>query len=114
VNVASTTAGGRPAPSIDTIILMVAGEFDVPVTAIQSKRRDQSTMTARWVAMWLARSLTRHSLVTIGARMGGRDHSTVLNAVRRLDGMLGTDPGLSGQVTALKDLLTLPPTQAAA
>ncbi len=69
--------------SITDIIDVVTRHFDVRLTDLQSKRRSQSITTPRQICMYLARTLTRHSLEEIGGHLGGRDHTTVMHACTR-------------------------------
>jgi chromosomal replication initiator protein len=55
--------------------------------------------------MYLAKSLTLRSLPEIGRRFGGRDHTTVLHAVRKIEGMVTTDQELAGEIDHLKRML---------
>jgi chromosomal replication initiator protein len=59
----------------------------------------------RQIAMYLAKSLTLRSLPEIGRRFGGRDHTTVLHAVRKIEGMVGKDTELAGEIDHLKRML---------
>ncbi len=56
--------------------------------------------------MFLAKTLTPRSLPEIGRRFGGRDHTTVLHAVRKIEGLVGTDGRLSEEIELLKRMLT--------
>jgi chromosomal replication initiator protein len=56
----------------------------------------------RQVAMYLAKTLTLRSLPEIGRRFGGRDHTTVLHAVRKIEGLVAKDVALSEEVESLK------------
>jgi len=56
----------------------------------------------RQVAMYLAKTLTLRSLPEIGRRFGGRDHTTVLHAVRKIEGLVARDTALSEEVESLK------------
>jgi chromosomal replication initiator protein len=56
----------------------------------------------RQVAMYLAKTMTLRSLPEIGRRFGGRDHTTVLHAVRKIEGLVGKDTALSEEVESLK------------
>jgi chromosomal replication initiator protein len=56
----------------------------------------------RQVAMYLAKTLTLRSLPEIGRRFGGRDHTTVLHAVRKIEGLIGNDNALSDEIDLLK------------
>ena len=56
----------------------------------------------RQIAMYLAKTLTLRSLPEIGRRFGGRDHTTVLHAVRKIEGLVGSDTALSDEIELLK------------
>ena len=56
--------------------------------------------------MYLAKALTPRSLPEIGRRFGGRDHTTVLHAVRKIEGLVGRDTGLAEEVDLLRRLLS--------
>lgn len=66
------------------IISATAGVFDVPVSEILARRRTAHLATARIVAMALTREKTWYSLQDIGAIFSGRDHGTIIHAVKRL------------------------------
>ena len=68
---------------------------------LQSRRRYPGVLLPRQVGMYLARQLTGLSLGQIGAYFGGRDHSTVLHACRKVERALESDPSLSGLVRQL-------------
>jgi chromosomal replication initiator protein len=71
--------------SIDTIKRMCAATFGVTVRDIVSQRRNADAVMARQCGMWLARRLTELSLPQIGRLFGGRDHTTVLHAISRVE-----------------------------
>ena len=71
--------------SIQQIFDAVTSRFNVRLTDLQGKKRTKSIVYPRQVCMHLARHLTRHSLEEIGGYFGGRDHTTVLHAVRTID-----------------------------
>ncbi len=93
------------APSIDTIKGLCAAHFGVTVTDVVSARRDQQTVIARHVAMLLARQMTKHSYPVIGRQFGNRDHSTVLDAVRSIQGRMRRDPTIADSVETVRRLL---------
>jgi len=70
---------------MDDILRVVIDHFGVRLAELQSKRRTQSIVYPRQIAMFLARSLTDLSLEEIGGHFGGRDHSTVVYAIDKLD-----------------------------
>ncbi|MDA0667337.1 MAG: chromosomal replication initiator protein DnaA [Planctomycetota bacterium] len=70
---------------MDDILQTVIAHFGVRLAELQSKRRTQSIVYPRQVAMFLARNMTDHSLEEIGGHFGGRDHSTVVYAVEKME-----------------------------
>jgi chromosomal replication initiator protein len=82
----------RGQPSMEEIIDLVTGHYGVKLSDLQSKKRTNAVAYPRQVAMYLARKITRHSLAEIGGFFGGRDHSTVLHAVDKIDKLVGKDP----------------------
>ena len=74
----------RGAPTIDDIIAAVTDYFPVKLSDLQSKKRTKSITFPRQVAMYLARRITKLSLEEIGGYFGGRDHSTVLYGIDRI------------------------------
>jgi chromosomal replication initiator protein len=72
----------------EDIANVVAKRFQVRLLDLQSRRRSQSIAFPRQVAMFLSRKLTKHSLVEIGAYFGGRDHTTVLYGIEKIEGAL--------------------------
>jgi chromosomal replication initiator protein len=60
----------------------------------------------RQVAMYLAKQLTTRSLPEIGRKFGGRDHTTVIHAVRKIDELIKIDPAIAQDVELLKRVLT--------
>ena len=92
--------------SLGDIIAAVAEAFDIRITDLQSKKRSQSIALPRQVCMYLARTLTRHSLEEIGGHLGGRDHSTVLHACAKVEQMYKTEPDFRGRIDKLTSHIT--------
>ena len=90
---------------IEDIQKLVASHFNVSRADILSSRRTAIVVKPRQIAMYLAKILTLRSLPEIGRRFGGRDHTTVLHAVRKIDGLARTDGGLSEELELLKRML---------
>lgn len=86
---------------IDDILKVVGRHFNVARTDILSPRRARSVVIPRQVGMYLAKKMTARSLPEIGRRFGGRDHSTVLHAVRKIDEQIKTDERLAREVAML-------------
>jgi chromosomal replication initiator protein len=87
--------------TVDEIQKAVATHFGVTTTDICSKRRTQSVVRPRHVAMYLAKSLTTRSLPDIGRRFGGRDHSTVIHAVNKITAMIEAGDAIGQDIDCL-------------
>lgn len=92
--------------SITDIIDVVTQHFDVRLTDLQSKRRSQSITVPRQICMYLARSLTRHSLEEIGGHLGGRDHTTVMHACSKIADAQQSDPQMQALLSELTKRIT--------
>ncbi len=88
-------------PTIDRVAHRVGGYFGIEPRQLQSRRRQRQAMLPRQLGMYLARRLTGRSLAEIGTYFGGRDHTTVLHACRRVEQLLAGDAALSGVVRQL-------------
>lgn len=81
--------------TVDNIIKTVAEYYKIKVSDLISKRRTSSLARARQIAMALAKELTNHSLPELGRAFGGRDHTTVLHAFRKIQELKKTDTGVA-------------------
>ncbi|MGO4570622.1 chromosomal replication initiator protein DnaA [Microvirga sp. 2TAF3] len=90
---------------IEDIQKLVASRYNVSRSDILSERRTAAVVRPRQIAMYLSKVLTLRSLPEIGRRFGGRDHTTVLHAVRKIEKALGEDNVLSDEVELLKRML---------
>ncbi|WP_151704849.1 chromosomal replication initiator protein DnaA [Nitrincola alkalilacustris] len=77
--------------SIDNIQRVVADYYKIKIADLHSKRRSRSVARPRQVAMCLSKELTNHSLPEVGSAFGGRDHTTVLHACRKIKELRDTD-----------------------
>ncbi len=93
-------------PTIQEIIDAITGYYDVKLTDLLSKRRHKSIALPRQIGMWLARKHTRFSLEEIGSYFGGRDHTTVMHAIRMIDSKREFDNTLDLDVTRLEDQIS--------
>lgn len=91
--------------TIETIQKRVADHFQIRHSDMTSKRRPNNIAIPRQVAMYLARTLTKHSLQEIGDAFGGRDHGTVIHACKAVDNMMEQDAAMRGSVGFLKSQL---------
>jgi len=87
------------------IIEQVADYFRLSEDDLLSRSRKQAVAQARQIAMYLCRELTEESYSHIGTRFGGRDHSTVIHAYRKIDEELESDTGLREDVSSLESRL---------
>ncbi|TXH76265.1 MAG: chromosomal replication initiator protein DnaA [Thiothrix sp.] len=92
--------------SISNIKKLVAKHYNVRATEMDSKRRTRSVARPRQVAMALAKELTSHSLPEIGTEFGGRDHTTVLHACRKIAELRESDPRMEEDYRILIRSLT--------
>lgn len=92
--------------SVQDIVDMVASHFGVPAIDITSGRRNRGSVRARHVAMYLARVGTTRSFPEIGRFIGGRDHTTVMAAVRGVERRMESDPAFACEVNGLLAKLT--------
>jgi chromosomal replication initiator protein len=91
--------------TIEAIQREVASYFDVKLHDLKGPKRHRAVAHPRMIAMYLARRLTAMSFPEIGSRFGGKDHSTVISAVRKIERLVGSDPGLRSVVGTLESHL---------
>jgi chromosomal replication initiator protein len=91
--------------TIDEIIRKVADHYTLRMSDLLSARRARSVARPRQVAMYLAKTLTSRSLPEIGRRFGGRDHTTVIHAVRKIEELKKTDSQVAEDVELLRRML---------
>ena len=93
--------GGEKRITIDDIQKATAEHYGMKQADLISERRNRSIARPRQAAMWLAKQLTTRSLPDIGRRFGGRDHTTVLHAVRRIEALKVDDAQLTRDLETL-------------
>ncbi len=91
--------------SVDAIQKRVASHYDVRVSEMFSARRARNIARPRQVAMYLAKNLTSLSYPDIGRQFGGRDHTTVMHAVKTIESLSKSDNQLAEDVQLLKSIL---------
>ena len=91
--------------TIEEIQKQVASHFNVRISDMHSARRARSVARPRQVAMYLAKQLTSRSLPEIGRKFGGRDHTTVMHAVRKVEELRGHDTTFDEDVELLRRML---------
>jgi chromosomal replication initiator protein len=91
--------------TIDEIQKRVAEHFNIRLSDMHSARRARAVARPRQVAMYLAKQLTPRSLPEIGRKFGGRDHTTVMHAVRKIEELIAADRALAEDIELLKRML---------
>lgn len=107
LDTARTALGAEPveAPppvTIECVVDAVTTFYDVTLANLQSKKRQRSIALPRQICMYLARQHTRYSLEEIGGYFGGRDHTTVLHAVRTVERHRNEDDSIDGALRKLE------------
>jgi chromosomal replication initiator protein len=92
--------------TIETIQKRVADHYQIRHSDMTSKRRPNNIAIPRQIAMFITRTLTKHSLQEIGDAFGGRDHGTVIHACKAVDNMMEQDASVRGSVEFLKAQLS--------
>jgi chromosomal replication initiator protein len=108
IGTGSRAATGDHRVTIDEIQKKTAEYYKLDLRELHSARRARRVARPRQVAMYLARELTSRSLPDIGRRFGGRDHTTVLHACRRIEALCKTDPVFQQEVDFLRKVLGRP------
>ena len=85
---------------ISAILGACAVFYGVPISCLFAERRTKGIVKPR--QMYLAKELTPRSLPDIGRRIGGRDHTTVLHGVRKIDALIKRDPNLAAEVATIR------------
>lgn len=91
--------------SVEKVKRAVAAEFGVTRRDLDSSRRTRDVVLPRQLAMYLAKKLTLRSLPDIGRRFGGRDHTTVLHAVRKIESKVTSDVEFAARVAGLTEII---------
>jgi chromosomal replication initiator protein len=93
--------GGERRVTVDEIQKAASEYFGLKQADLISERRTRAVARPRQAAMWLAKKLTTRSLPDIGRRFGGRDHTTVIHAVRRIEALRASDPQMARDLELL-------------
>ena len=91
--------------TIEEIQKRVAEHYNIKLSEMHSARRSRAIARPRQVAMYLAKQLTTRSLPEIGRKFGGRDHTTVMHAVKKIDELRSSDSGFAEDVELLRRML---------
>ncbi len=97
----------REGAMLDTILKIVAKHYDIAANDIKSKSRHQDIAIVRQVAFYMMKKMSYCSLQAIGSYIGGRNHSTVIHAISKVEQLIETDPALAQKLTIIEqEILT--------
>lgn len=91
--------------TVEIIQKIVAEHFGLKVADLKSEKRLKSFVYARQIAVWLCRDMTNSSYPDIGQKFGGKDHSTVIHATKKIERQISADPLISKKIEELKALI---------
>jgi len=91
--------------TVEEIQRKVAEHFNIRLSDMLGPKRTRTIARPRQIAMYLSKELTSRSLPEIGRRFGGRDHTTILHGVRKVEEMRGADSQLNEDIELLRRLL---------
>ena len=92
--------------SVEEILKKVSLHFNIKVSDIKSAKRLKAVVLPRQIAMYISRQLTSSSYPEIGDRFGGKDHSTIIHAIRKIEKLMEEDFQLKSTIDNLKKELT--------
>ncbi len=87
---------------IESIQKSVASYFNLKLSDLKAKKKTKQIVLARQIAIYLSRKLSKSSLIEIGERFGGKDHSTVLHAINKIEQKIHTDQKISGAIQRIE------------
>lgn len=87
---------------LNNVLKVIVDHYDISVTCLKSKKRHKDISVVRQVAFYMMKKLTFCSLQAIGEFLGGRDHSTVIHAISKVEQLLTTDPAFAQKLRALE------------
>jgi len=88
--------------TIDLIQKVVCDYYRIPIDLMQSKTRKREIVQARQVSMFFSKNMTKSSLASIGAQIGGKDHATVLHACKTVNNLIDTDKHFRHQIAEIE------------
>lgn len=105
LGVSRTAISIRPRLTVKRIQEVAAKYYKIPEAEMTSARRSREVARPRQVAMYLAKTMTPKSLPDIGRRFGGRDHTTVIHAVKQINRLRAIDAEMAADVATLRERL---------
>ncbi len=91
--------------NVEEIQKIVCNHFSIKLSEIKSRKRSKNLVLPRQIAMYLSRSLTDLSLPVIGEKFGGKDHSTIIHAIKKIEKLIEEDKNIKDSVENLRELI---------
>ena len=88
--------------TVETIQKVVSDYYNISVSDLKSERRNKTILIPRHIAIYLSRKITEYSLMEIGEEFGGRDHTTVMNSINKIENQLKIDPMIGETIKILE------------
>jgi len=104
-NVSGPPQSPKPV-TIQRIVVAVANFYKFSPADLLAPNRKREIVRIRQIAIYLAKTITNRSLPDIGRRIGGKDHTTVLHAIRKIEALLAREPWLAAEIDEIRRLLT--------
>ena len=99
--------GRKKQLSVEDIQRIVCNHYSIPEDQIRAKNRKKEIALARQISMYLAKKMTNHSFKTIGLHFGGRDHSTVIHAIKTIEDLKKSDKKVGEDLKSLEQKIDL-------
>ena len=97
------SAPGTGNISIENILKVVAENYQITVSDLKGKKRDNKCVIPRFIALYIAREMTEYSFSELGNEFGGRDHSTIMNGYNKISEKIKSDPSLLKKIKILME-----------
>lgn len=97
------SAPGTGNISIENILKVVAENYQITVSDLKGKKRDNKCVIPRFIALYIAREMTEYSFTELGNEFGGRDHSTIMNGYNKISEKIKSDPSLLKKIKILME-----------
>lgn len=98
----SITSRNSNIVTVDSIQKTVSEYYNVSIADLKSSKRDKRIAVPRHISIWICRHLTEYSLTDIGEEFGGRDHTTIMSSLKKIDDLLKTDSTLADTIKVLE------------
>ena len=98
----SLTSQASNVVTVESIQKTISEFYNISIADLKSSKRNKSIAGPRHIAVWLCKKMTEYSLSDIGEEFGGRDHTTIMSSIRKIDDLLKTDSTMSDTVKLLE------------